>query len=265
MGLDVYLYKYSDFKKSKEVEKEYEKYSEMLYDTIDGIDDEDVVRQAREDIRKKLNEKAKELGLGSYGQDETYKTCIELDSVLHPEHIFKIGYFRSSYNSGGINIVLQDLNIPTLYDIFEHESDEYEFQPNWKEALKVVRKAISLLKEDKGYRVETVSANMFRTDEIVKTAAEALDIFKTELDGEINKPFNSYSNINGQFYLDNSGLKVHALIPGKNIFNTPCTYVIYKTEEQDNFYLEALEIVQETIEYVLDQDNPQDYYLSWSA
>lgn len=266
MGLDVYLYKYSDFKKSKKNEKAYDDYSTKLYDTLEGIQDEQVLEEAREGIRKKLEAKAQELGLNSWGSDESHREKIELDSVLHPDHMFKIGYFRSSYNSGGINSVLRDLGIPDLYEIFEHDNDQYEFNPNWKEALKTVQESIKLLKKDKGYRVESVSANLFSPDDVPTSAAAALEIFNNELNGKSkNKSFLSYSNKNGEFYLDKNGLKVHGLIPGKDMFQRPCTFIIYKPKDANKYYLEALEVVKETIEYVLAQDNPQDFYLCWSA
>ena len=266
MGLDVYLNHYSDFKKSKTLEKVFDDYSTRLYDTLDGIEDEDLLKTARAGIRKKLNAKAKELGLGEYGEDLTYRTRIEEDSVLHPEHYFKIGYFRSSYNSSGINNILRDLGIPDLYDIFSHDNDEYEFSPDWNYALKIVNESISLLKKDKGYRVESVAANLFAADEVPVTPAAALEIFNKQLQEKSkNKEFLCYSNKDGEFYLDNAGLKVHGLIPGKDMFQRPCTFIIYKPKDANKYYLQALAIVKETIEYVLAQKNPQEYYLSWSG
>jgi hypothetical protein len=266
MGLDVYLYKYSDFKKSKKNEKAYDDYSNKLYDTLEGIEDEQILKDARAGIRIKLEEKAKDLGLNDWGGDITYREKIELDSVLHPDHMFKIGYFRSSYNGGGINNVLRDLEIPGLYDIFEHNEDDYEFCPDWRDALRVVQESINLLKKDKGYRVDSVSANLFSPDDVPTSAAAALQIFYEQLNAKSkNKEFLSYSNKNGEFYLDKNGLKVHGLIPGKDMFQRPCTFVIYKPKDANKYYLEALEVVKETIEYVLAQENPQDFYLSWSA
>ncbi len=266
MGLDVYLNHYRDFKKSKEVEKVYDDYCTMLYDTLEGIEDEDLIKTAKAGIREKLDEKARDLGLGEWGEDITNRTRIEINSVLHPEHYFKIGYFRSSYNAGGINTVLRDLKIPDLYDIFEHDSEDYEFSPDWKHALNVVEGSIRLLKKDKGYRVESVAANMFSPDDVPLTPAAALDIFNQQLkEKSKNKNHLCYSNKSGEFYLDNTGLKVHGMIPGKDMFQRPCTFIIYKPKDANKYYLQALEIVKETIEYVLAQKNPQEYYLSWSG
>ncbi len=265
MGLDVYLYQYSDRKKSKENEEVYDKLSERLYSALDGIEDEELVRQAREGIREKLSVKAGELGLGEWGEDITYRKKIEQDSVLHPDHMFKIGYFRSSYNESGINGILKNMGVPDLYDIF-CPGDDYEFCPDWSYALSVVNESIELLKKDKGYRVTSIAANLFSQDEVPVSPAAALDIFKEQLDKNgKNKNFTAYSNRYGEFYLDKKGMAVHGLIPGKDMFQRPCTFVVYKTKDGNKYYLEALEIVKETIEYVLAQDNPQEFYMSWSG
>lgn len=263
MGLDVYLYHYTDREKSKQNEEAYDTYSAMLWDKLKDVD-ADPTDKAKEHIIIKLNEKALELGLGKYGEDITYKTRIENDSVLHPEHYFKIGYFRSSYNGSGINNVLRDLNIPGLYEIFEHEDDDFEFSPDWNRALEVVNDSIKLIQEDKGYRVETVSPNMFNPDEVPNTPAMAMAIFQDQVFSHVDgKAFNEYSNRFGTFYLGEKGLEITATIPGKNFMNHPCTYIIYKCDNK--YLLQSMEIVKETIEFVLKQEDPQNYYLSWSG
>jgi len=266
MGLDVYLSHYSDFKKSKQHEKEYNDYSNMLYDTLEGIEDENLIKKAKSGISKKLSKKAKDLGLDKWGEDITYSTDIQKNSVLHPGHIFKIGYFRSSYNNNGINSILRTLKIPDLYDIFESGDDEYEFCPDWNKSLEVVQESIRLLKKDKGYSVETISANMFSPDDVPLTPTAALEIFNNELkEKHKNKQILSYSNRDGEFYLHNGGLRVYGMIPGKDQLERPCTFIIYKMKNGNKFYLQALEIVKETIEYVLAKSNPQEYYLNWSS
>jgi len=42
-----------------------------------------------------------------------------------------------------------------------------------------------------------------------------------------------------------------------------CVYVV--TESDNSWYLQALEIVRETIEYVLSRENKEQYYLHWSG
>jgi len=70
---------------------------------------------------------------------DDYET-IEINSTLYPEHLFKIGYFRSSYNSGGINRVANRYSLLDLYDIFDPHS--YTFIPDWADAMKKCEAAI---------------------------------------------------------------------------------------------------------------------------
>lgn len=114
--------------------------------------------------------------------------------------MFKIGYFRSSYNSGGINRVLANMGLPTLDEIMG-ANDNYVFQPNWKKALENVESVIEQLKTNGAYRVEL---------------------------GERD-----------------------------------CTYVV--TESDNSWYIQALEIVKETIQYVLNSETEEQYYLHWSG
>jgi len=52
---------------------------------------------------------------------------------------------------------------------------------------------------------------------------------------------------------------VRAVIPGKEDI-----YIVHK-DSGLGWYVEALEIVVETIEYVLNQPDPETYYLVWSS
>lgn len=265
MGLDIYLSYYKNYHQSKANEQKYEELSENVWKEVKEEEGEVLCEKTKTRVWDYLKKEAEKLGLGEYGEDVTYKERIEQDSKLYPEHYFKIGYFRSSYNGSGINNILRDLNIPDLYDIFEHDNDDYEFAPNWAEALNVVRDSIDMLKKDKGYRVETISANMFSPDDVAKSPVEAMENFQKQLHEKRGKEFNWYSNRDGHFYLGKKGLDVKALIPGKDYMGKPCTYAIFQNKDGNKYYLEALEIVKETIEFVLAQENPQAYYLSWSG
>lgn len=95
----------------------------------------------------------------------------------------------------------------------------------------------------------------------------------------------NYSNRDGEFNLKES-LKVVAFIPGTNsvLGTQPCTYVVYKKADEEletdikvgqvtskldrkekDWYLQALEVTRETIEYVLSKPDPQNYYVHWSG
>lgn len=113
---------------------------------------------------------------------------IWLNSTKYPSHLFKIHYFRSSYNHTGFNNVVRAATGRGLYYIFgRQDKDGYRFVPDWAASL--------------------------------RCAKEVLDSYRS-----------------------------HQVEPVKG-----------------DWYLEALEIVVESCEYVLKQDNPQEYCLFWSA
>lgn len=144
MGLDVYLQKCDDFDEMIRLEEEYEKRSEATWNSICKP-----IGQMSDDEKNKCREKnkkiAEELGLGEWGQYLKEKD-IKKDSKKYPEHMFKIGYFRSSYNSGGINHVLNDYGMEDLYWIFQ-VGDDYHIFPDWDEALNRVNGLIKKIKE----------------------------------------------------------------------------------------------------------------------
>lgn len=262
MGLDIYLYRYENLQKTEKLENKYEKISEKNWNDAGEYDK--LTDKQKEDVRA-LNEKeAIALGLDKSGTDKENKQKIEIDSAIDPKHYFKIGYFRSSYNDGGINTILRNLGVPDLYDIFEPE-DRYCFQPDWDSALEKCNESIEALEKKGNYRCFDVSQNLFKsTDELCKSEQEALQIFEKELSRETCS-FGAYSNNKGEFFVKEP-LKVLALISGTNNIlrkDTPCTYVICEGENQ--WYVNALKIVKETIEYVLSQKDKQKYYLHWSG
>jgi hypothetical protein len=185
---------------------------------------------------------------------------IEIASKHYPDHLFKIGYFRSSYNSGGFNSRMSKLGLPDLYWIFGAENGDTSV-PDWHQALERILLMLGTLSDmvygkDGVYDVDTVILNGAERDKY-----EALDIFKSEM-GK-SGPFRSYSSQHGEFFLD--GMEIFAIIPGKE-FQWNCAHLIYKlSEESLKWYMQALEIVRETIEYVIDTGEEGRYALSWSG
>jgi len=259
MGLDVYLKKFENFEETQRKENEYNKYSEDYWNKFGEYND--LTDEQKEEIRIHLKEFANGLGLDDWGGDENSVENIELNDEQYPDHMFKIGYFRSSYNESGIERILRNYGLPTLGNVFNRENDDYHFQPNWERAEKNVKQLIQVLREKPGYRVHAVSSNIFSSNNNVTSELDALNVFLQENNRD-NKY--NYSNAKGEFYPEKP-LNVLALIPGtKTIMGErPCTYVVY--EESNEWYIQALEIVSRTIEYVLKQEDKDKYYLCWSA
>jgi hypothetical protein len=193
MGLDVYLYKYAGSQTLEKDREELEKHGEameeiwsqakkeiagdpvmvMEKDPLFGVEREIEERLTSEqyDEIKKLSRKRQahyieqnnlHIDVGDWGP-EIKEEQIEFDSDTYPEHMFKIGYMRSSYNSGGFNSVVSKLVGHDLYWLFGVEGvDEYHVRPDWKTAKVRVGALIDQLKMDPGYNVMRISTdNMF--------------------------------------------------------------------------------------------------------
>ena len=257
MGLDIYLYRYDNFEKTRELEEKQSKFDDNAW--AEAGDYDKLTDEQKDEVRSKIKEHAKSLG-----SDETTREQIEEPHPNYPDHYFKIGYFRSSYNSGGIERILRNLGLPTMDDIFKHKGEDYYFQPNWEESLVRCEEVIEEFKKKGAYRVNHVSSNMFKQPD-VHSEKEALDIFMDELSKKKqgDEGYN-YSNSNGEFSF-HEPQKVLAMIPGTyKIFNEqPCVYVV--TESDNTWYINALEIVRDTIKYVLSKENKEQYYLHWSG
>jgi len=196
---------------------------------------------------------------GSWDYDALKGRDVELPSTKYPKHYFKIGYFRSSYNSSGINSVLENLGIPTLYNIFQRTGDDYVFCPNWEVSLVKAGEVLALLrkKEKEG----AFNASHVSSLEAVKSEKEAVEIFMREKKSHKNTDYTDYQSREGAFHM--KGTKIFAIIPGQNTVGTPGAFIVYKQDLK--FYTQALEIIIETIEWVLSQDKPMNYCLRWSS
>lgn len=268
MGLDVYLYRYENKEVTTKLESEYETQSEKNW--ADAGKYEDLTDTQKDSVRLKNKEFAISLGLSESGDDKTNKTRIEHNSSKYPYHYFKVGYFRSSYNGGGINRILSNFGIADLYEIFERDrDDEYTFRPNWANVKINALKAINELRAVPNLRCFNVGWNEFKgspQNATVTNEEEAMQIFIEKSKSFRDDNDGGFSSSDGDFYP--KGLKIFGLISGvnKRFFvneKLPSTYVI--CEGENEWYIQALEIVVETVDYVLSQSDTDKYYLHWSS
>ena len=264
MGLDVYLYHCRDRATAKAIEERVSAETVVLWD---GYKEYNKMTDAeKEDIRSKSKAIYAAAGCDEWGEHDSVQK-IELLSAEYPEHLFKVGYFRSSYNGSGINSVFRKIGLLDLYGIMGvNDSDEYEVHHDWAVCLQNINEAINRYQAHLDSPIGKFSVmELSSIIDSASSAAEALDIFKKELErsNEKNGMFNSYSNRKGDFYLD--GLRVHAFIPSSDKWSP--MYVIVSKEEsaEEDWYLQALKIMRETCEYVLKQEDPQNYYMHWSG
>lgn len=279
MGLNIYLYHCADRPAAKALEEEYEKRTDGLWEKHCAKEGEwDKLPKDEQDRRYEVYKAEKEkiaaaMGLNDDGQHPGVKK-IEKPSKKYPEHLFKVGYFRSSYNPSGINNVMRQRGLPTLDEIMGAPSDEYEFTPDWKASkLRAVGALDSYLGEKHGdIAVIRISANIFKGPETLPDSEEKARAMVIEtLEREHGS--GSFSNGYGDFWIDQP-LEVVAMLPGlsnsfeKRLFGKDmlCTYVAYrKQREATNSYAQSLEIMVETCDYVLAKKDPQNYYLHWSG
>lgn len=280
MGLDIYLRKCPDLRAAKAAEAAADEATNALWASAgpyDALSD-----QAKKELRDRCTAINAEHGCDEDGRHNSITEHRSADSAIDPAHMFKLGYFRSSYNEGGIERVMRNLGLPSLHDIFGvTNGDAYEIQPDWTAALERATQAIdgysAFLASDAGrYRV-THLRPMF--DRGVKTEKEALDAFLEQVKANADRgaDWSSFSTSQGEFWM--KGLKVHAVITKTYerpragdvigaLIGGPSVFVVYEQEREggkEDWYLTALRIVRESIEFVLAQPDKQRFYLVWSG
>lgn len=272
MGLDVYLYHSLNRDKEREIEQEYEEKAEALWGGRSYLD---VPQDERDAISAQSKALATEMGLSEYGGSRSAKN-IELPSTTEPDHLFKIGYFRSSYNSNGFNSVLGDRGLPDLYSIFEPKDDEEdgEVLPDWRAAKIRAEELVRRLEEEVGSargQYSIITLDCTRGISAPTSEDEALNIAVQQVatHSDREQGWNDYSNGLGRWMLDGN-YTIIGLMPGTREGwrreAEPCVYVAVKHEESPLlWYLNAAKIVVETIDYVLSQPDPENYYFHWSA
>jgi len=273
MGLDVSLYHFENFEKAKELEDKYSEVSEEIWKKVgSGKKYDEMTEAEKQEAREECDRLKKTLGLDENGEVKT-KAKIELDSAKYPEHLFKIGYFRSSYNSGGINSVMENLGLFTLYDIFPEANfgGSYYIVPDWEKAGARVAFTLGKFKALLGSEAAKYDATWVQNTPHTKrmeSAKEALRKFherREEWEKE-KTPFDCWSGEDGYFSLKEP-LEVAAVMQGtscKGMFKG--IYLIHKVPKDSfEWYYHALEIVQETIGYVLKHPKPGKYILGWSS
>lgn len=240
MGLDVHLKKYpGGYRKAKEAEENYEQaYNNLVKQGIDWAE-----------IKEILEEDRKVFGLNEYG----YVDPIDrMDSKKYPDHLFKIGYWRSAYNTSGLNRILNNNDLSDLYDICLNRSQERYSIPRWDAIAEKAREAVERFKDAEDlYHVSYI----FNSTKKRMSSKDALKLMVSERD----RRFKKFSSKNGWFDFSDKPDHIYAIIPSSTNI-----YIISALEDRW-WYQQALEIVEETVLWILDQPDKEAYYLSWSG
>ena len=272
MGLDVYLKKCTDLDTERAKENKADEMANKLWE--DAGEFSSLSSEQQDAVRAQIEKIYSDLGLDEWGSSKSI-TTLNQDSTIDPDHMFKLGYFRSSYNSAGINWYLRNLGMNDLHDLFE-PNDDYDFKPNWHEALKRTDHLIQayelyLQSPQAKYVAIEIAANPYAGENGINNEKSAIDAFVEKTKGRSeDSGFSSFGCNLGDFYL--SGIKLVAVIPRDKSVKDPFSrgqvfYAIVEKEKTDekDWYLTALQIVKETITYVLNQPDSEAYFLSWSG
>jgi hypothetical protein len=112
------------------------------------------------------------------------------------------------------------------------------------------------------HRLHNVHA-IRRTTSQPKTEQEALEIFRSEVkrcrEGEFD--LGNFTSEKGEFLLS-CPWKVVSIIPADLENQTVCCYII--VEEDLLWYIDGLDIIEETVDFVLSQSDREVFRLCWS-
>lgn len=260
MGLDVYIYKmganYAVWKQKIEAENNYSENYWNQFGEYDSISE-----AKKEEIRSHLKEHAESQGLDEFGDynKEDYQTPIEIDSTLYKDHFFKIGYFRSSYNDSGISYILRDLGQKDLYELFDVNPEEYEQIFTKEQLLTTKDRILEVINVLKAQKFKLLKVHVRDSGGKIN---EVLPKFQAIYDQHTkNKGFNWFSSSEGDFFLENPP-KIYGTIMAQESWGSPIMCLI--TDADYQFYIEACEIMIETINYILVND-PATFVWHWSG
>ena len=189
MGVDVYLYRYLNKIETTKKEEKFTEVVQKMWRDMRPFSSSTI----SEDIMGKCREVALEMGLDEHGEDINNKYRIYLDSKKYPNHQFKIGYFKGIFSDLTFNSILDEMDVPDLYDIFDKREDDL-YLPDWNKCLERIQKSLD------------------------------------EFNSCIDEDWKLIEDLTGRGF---------------------------------EWHRQALEIVKETIEYVLSTSEINEYYLSW--
>ena len=291
MGLDVSLYKCPNLKYALKMDEAYEAALDQAYADWDELSKACPPSQADEDEFNKKRAALKEkFEIDGYHHKSIER--IHFDSKTEPEHLFKIGYMRSSYNGAGINSVARVFGLPDLYEIFEIDDEEYYQGHDWDTIYLNVKDAVAKWQAHADgpagkYYVHTfrphfaasklgpggqlIAEGITNEHEAIERLNEQYLKKKEEIDKDEWRS-GGWSCRDGEFYP--KPLKVAAVIAGAwdtsaplHFRNMPMTYLVCERENEDSiqWYVTALRIVQEMVEWILEHPDKDQFYTGWSG
>ena len=213
----------------------------------------------------------------AYDQTQT----IEKESQF-PEHYWKIGYWRSSYNDAGFNSVVRRWQgCMDLYDIVfgsDTRDDGLWEIPigGWTEGRKRALAALEKFRakrEDGQLALQAFFAEYDASNELVNAPQHAINRALKQFREHAGRAdnggpldFSSWSSNKGTYF--SKGITVNAVIPGthKSYRDMVGVWIVTGVDPKElDHYEECYQIVIATMDEVINSGEPERYRLSWSA
>lgn len=204
-------------------------------------------------------------------EDPEWGEGIELPSTIHSDHpLFRIGYFRSSYNPAGINHVAMDYGLPGLYEIFSPpDDDRWGFTPDWRVAkakcdqvLTAWRRAAERIGNLSVMKMDRFCGHPILATTGFENGTDAAEFTSEAMRKSTPDSFSQYESSKGYFFPKDPPI-VRAAVQTRDWRGRNVPALIVEHENPFEFYIQALEIVMETIDYALDVEGT--FYLAWSG
>jgi hypothetical protein len=229
MGLDVYLC-YLPGLDTKKIALYSEKCNQLTLNSSQYHNrTSPIVQKEIAELSKRYLQLPLEIGLPDDidKQIEQNKQQIDLPSIKYPQE-YRIGYWRSSYGGGGIDTVLKTTIDLGLYDVFPEANGRGTYlKPDWEGSLQVLR-----------YMLIRFQRQGFEDRNFLNVTG-----FNIELGQNFVATLNS-SN------------------PERQTLRTELEDC-FTPESRFNDYVKELEVIIETVEYVLAQSDREQYVLCW--
>ena len=186
-------------------------------------------------------------------------------SIIAPDHPFKTGLFFDDQGDEGFSNVMQKIGLRSMDEIFGRSSEEEKLQfyiPDWERALlrcteEKIRLTMMCRNKERilDYRVVSMSLNIDEShpDASVAILSDYVKDYLSEVD--TGQPIINEISLYGGEYIDG--------VVAKKEGNFLVMYLIIRTPEFYTWYIGALEVIRETIEFVLKQAKKEECYLLW--
>ena len=186
-------------------------------------------------------------------------------SMIAPDHPFKIGLFFDDLGDEGFSNVMRRIGLRSMDEIFGRISREEKLQfyiPDWGRALlRCTEEKIRLMEM---YRVKERILD-YRVVSMILDIDEGHPDASTAILSDYIKDYLSEVDI-GQSRMNEISLYEGEYIDGvvaKKEGDCLVVYLFIRTPEFYTWYIGALEVIKETIEFVLKQAKKDDCYLLW--